>query len=50
VTTVAVKYKEPVVTKRTISYILIEYVLKLLEAYLVSSPAVFAYTNCLSRW
>jgi hypothetical protein len=47
VTAVAVKNKEPVATKRTISCILVEYVLKLLEAYLVGCPAVFAYTDYL---
>jgi hypothetical protein len=50
VTAVAVKNKEPIATKRTISYILIEYILELLEAYLVGCLAVFAYTDCLIRW
>jgi hypothetical protein len=47
VTTVAIKYEEPVATKYTIFRILIEYVLKLPEANLVSYPAVLAYANCL---
>ena len=48
-TTIAVEYKEPIVTKRTVFYILLKYVLKLLEGYLVGCPAVLAYTNCLIR-
>ena len=48
-TTVAIEYQEPVATKRTIFRKLIEYVLKLLETYLVSYLAVLAYANYLIR-
>lgn len=49
VTAIAIEYKEPEATLRMIFRILIEYVLKLLEAYLVSCLAGLAYINCLIR-
>ena len=47
VTTIAIKYQKLVATKCIISYILVKYVLKLLEANLISYLAILTNANCL---